>query len=147
MHIRQVTADDTEAVVRLWTDAGLVRSSAAPAAGEAVARKLEHSPELFLLAEDLDGSPVGTVMGGFDAHRGYIDRLAVDPSRRRRGVGRALVEDIERRLRDCGARRIRVLVVADHAGAVAFWEAMGYPGIPTVLYCAKTLEGAGGDVC
>ena len=141
-----MTAADADAVVRLWTVAGLMDPDAAGEHCTAVHDKLAHHPQLFLLAEE-GGAPSGTAMGSYDGHRAYIDRLAVDRSRRRRGVGRALVHELERRFSDLGARRVRVLVLAHDAGALAFWAAMGYPGVPAVRYCAKTLDRGSGGPC
>jgi len=52
----------------------------------AVPAKLAVQPELFLVA--LDGGPViGSIMAGYDGHRGWLYAVAVLNSHRRRGVG------------------------------------------------------------
>jgi ribosomal protein S18 acetylase RimI-like enzyme len=53
-------------------------------------------------------------------------RLAVLLDFQRRGIGRALVAEGERRLRAKGARRLSALVIEAHDTALGFWEANGY---------------------
>ena len=53
-------------------------------------------------------------------------RLAVAPSYRRRGIGTALTNEAERRLRAWGAVRLHMVVAADQDEAQAFWQAAGY---------------------
>ena len=111
---------------------------------EEIERKLQRDPELFLVAVD-GASPetvVGGVMGTYDGRRGWIFRLAVDPLRRRQGIGRALVQELEARYRAMGVEAIRLLSMADNGGARAFWERLGYGGFDGVVLFSKDL-GAG----
>ncbi len=112
----------------------------APSLAE-VERKLERDPELFLVAEDGDSPPrlVGVVMGSYDGRRGWIFRLAVDPARRRQGIGRALVEELERRYQAMGVLAIRLFTVTDNEEARAFWERLGYRGFEEVVLFSKQL--------
>ena len=103
------------------------------------------------LADDAGASRLaGVVLHGMVAGAigtGALRGVLVARQWRRRGVGRALVHELERRFSDLGARRVRVLVLAHDAGALAFWAAMGYPGVPAVRYCAKTLDRGSGGPC
>ena len=54
--------------------------------GAASARMVEHAPDLFFVAE-LDGEVVGTVLAGWDGHRGWIYSLGVRPDLQRSGIG------------------------------------------------------------
>ncbi|HEV7720666.1 MAG TPA: GNAT family N-acetyltransferase [Iamia sp.] len=78
----------------------------------------------FRVADD-DGV-VGYAVTGRSATRGYLQRLAVDPERWRRGVGAALVADGLRWLR---RRHVRVAVVntqVGNDGAYALYRRMGF---------------------
>ena len=121
--IRPFAEADQEAVIALWTACGLTRPWNDPARD--IERKLAVQRELFLLAVR-DGKVVGSVMAGYDGHRGWINYLGVDPERQRRGVGRALMDEAERRLRELGCPKINLQVRADNEAAMAFYERIGF---------------------
>ena len=63
-----------------------------------IRHKLAVQSELFFVAR-LEDRLVGTVMGGYDGHRGWVYSLAVSPESRRRGIGSALMRYVEREWR------------------------------------------------
>jgi ribosomal protein S18 acetylase RimI-like enzyme len=122
--LRSGAVADAAAVVALWRAAD-AEPTVSDDAGS-VARLIAHDPDALVVAEAGGGEIVGTLIAGCDGWRGHLYRLAVHPRMRRRGVGLALVAEAERRLCARGAPRANAMVVADHAHAVAFWEAAGY---------------------
>ncbi len=132
--------EDYAAVYDLWSRAGpgiQLRQSDQPAE---IAKKLQRDPDLFLVAE-ADGRIVGAVMGGFDGRRGLIYHLAVDPAYRGRGIGRALMEEVERRLAAKGCLRAYLLVTADNAEVIAYYRRLGWEPMP-VITLGKNLHKA-----
>ena len=124
MEIRPFAEPDTPAVVALWGGAlGYDAPHNEPLA--AIRRKLAHQRELFFVAM-LEGRLAGTVMAGYDGHRGWIYSLAVAPDLRRRGVGRALMNHAEGALADLGCPKINLQVVGTNAEVVGFYRALGY---------------------
>lgn len=124
---------DYPAVIDLWQNAGPgihVRRSDQP---EEVERKLQRDPDLFLIAE-ADGKMVGAVLGGFDGRRGMMYHLAVADSHRRQGIGLALMEELERRLRAKGCIRYYLLVTKDNESAMKFYEDYGWQRMPLFAY-------------
>ena len=108
---------------------------------EALTRVMREQGELFLVAVQ-NRRIVGSVIAGWDGWRGTIYRLAVDPDVRRRGVGRALIDEAERRLIARNVPRMSVLVAHDDPRAVAFWDAMaafGYERDPQMIRYVKML--------
>jgi len=94
-------------------------------AAVAVPAKLAVQPELFLVAVDGE-AVVGTVMGGYDGHRGWVYALAVTPSHRRRGIASALLRALEERLAAAGCGKVNLQVRASNAAVVRFYESLGY---------------------
>jgi ribosomal protein S18 acetylase RimI-like enzyme len=124
MDVRSFRETDEQAVINLWRG---VASSDAPHndSATAIRKKLAVDRDLFLVAE-VDGSVVGTVMGGYDGHRGWIYAVATAPEHRRRGIGTALLREIEGLLRERGCLKINLQVLPSNLAAVAFYETLGY---------------------
>ena len=80
----------------------------------------------FLVVEE-DGRLVG--MGGYKrtwAEDAQVLRVRVHPARRRRGVGRRLMEAIETAAAASGARRTVLETAANQPEAIAFYRSIGY---------------------
>ncbi len=123
MNIRPFQATDEAAVVALWRACDLVRPWNDP--HKDIRRKLRVNPEWFLVGET-GGRIVGTVMAGYEGHRGWINYLAVEPGRQRAGLGRALMAEAERLLHAAGCAKINLQVRTGNAGVIAFYERLGY---------------------
>lgn len=83
----------------------------------------EHAVGLVAeVAGDLAGFAIGHRTGG----RGHVVTLDVAHGRRRLGVGRALLEELVDRLERAGARTIRLEVDLRNAGAIRFYERLGF---------------------
>ena len=126
--IRPFELADTEAVVSLWQATGLTRPWNNPY--QDINRKLSVQPELFLVAVAA-GAIVGSVMAGYDGHRGWLYYLASDPARRGEGIGRRLVEVAEERLLELGCPKVQLMVRPDNNSAHGFYGALGYEEFET----------------
>jgi len=124
MTIRVYRDPDREAVIALWRSVfAYTTPHNEPALS--IRRKMDAQPELFFVAE-MDGLIAGTVMGGYDGHRGWIYSLAVAPELRGGGIGTALVRRAEEALARMGCPKVNLQVFQSNAGAVAFYEKLGY---------------------
>ncbi len=74
----------------------------------------------------LNGEMVGSVMVGYEGHRGWINYLGVCPKHRKRGFGRQLMAEAERLLRLEGCPKINLQVRSSNADVLAFYRAIGY---------------------
>ncbi len=106
---------------------------------EVIARKLAVQRELFLVAVE-GGEIIGTALAGYDGHRGWVYTVAVKPTRRRRGVGAALMARVEEGLREKGCPKLNLQVRASNRQAVAFYERLGY-AVEERVSMGKRLEG------
>lgn len=121
--IRPFRRDDTEAVVSLWRDAGLVVPWNDPYLD--IERKLTVQPELFLVVDDGD-AVVGVAMVGYDGHRGWVNYLAVDESRRGEGLGARLMGEAERLLVERGCPKLNLQVRTSNTGVIEWYRSLGY---------------------
>lgn len=75
----------------------------------------------------------GYVIGGRGSGTGYVQRLAVHPSARGRGVGRSLVADVLRWMRRRGATRALVNTRKTNEAALSLYRACGFRVLPEGL--------------
>ncbi len=129
--LRRYQSDDRPAVIELWSDTWSDPASH-NVPSEDIDRKLADSPDLLLVADD-EGVVVGTVLAGFDGHRGWINRLAVDAAHRGQGIGRALVREAEARLSARGCHKVNLQIREGEACVVAFYESLGYRVEPRIM--------------
>ena len=121
--IRCFQDDDTESVVRLWAACGLTVPWNDPY--KDIQRKVSVGDNLFLVALH-DGQITGSVMSGYEGHRGWINYLAVDPEYRKLGLGRELMHEVEQRLLSLDCPKINLQVRASNSAVIDFYEAIGF---------------------
>jgi ribosomal protein S18 acetylase RimI-like enzyme len=136
IEIRPYKSGDEVAMIRLWTDCGLVVSWNNPERD--IQRKLKVQPEMFLVG-CLESHIVATVMAGYDGHRGWINYLAVHPNHQHSGIGRRMMEEAEVRLRAAGCPKINLQVRSTNAGIIEFYRRIGYK-VEDVVSLGKRLE-------
>lgn len=122
--LRAYRPSDEPAVAALWRE---VFPDDAPRNDPVRDARRAHAaqPDLFFVAE-CAGDVVATCMGGFDGHRGWVHRLAVHPSQRRRGIAAALLGHLERALDARGCPKLNLQVRGTNADAVGFYRRLGY---------------------
>ncbi len=79
---------------------------------------------------------MGCVFGTHDTRKGWINRLAVDPDYRRRGIATRLVLDCERRLHRQGMEIYAALVESDNRASRAVFRSLDYD-LVTLVYARK----------
>jgi ribosomal protein S18 acetylase RimI-like enzyme len=125
MIVRQYRPEDLPAVDALWRTC-FPEDPPRNAAAAVIPRKATVQPELFLVAENGAGDLAGTVMAGFDGHRGWLHKVAVAPPFRRHGVATALIREAERRLAALGCDKVNLQVRAGNEAVLGLYRALGY---------------------
>jgi len=120
-------------VITLWQNAGPGIHIRRSDEKEEINKKLQRDPDLFLVAES-GGRVIGGVLGGFDGRRGMVYHLAVDISFRKFGVGSALMDELERRMKQKGCIRIYLLVTRDNMDAIRFYESNRWEQMDLLVY-------------
>ena len=99
-------------------------------ASTAIAEKMRFQPDLMLVA--LEGPVVGSVMAGYEGHRGWISRIAVLRAHRHKRIGQALLLEAENRLAALGCIKINLQILETNSAVVRFYEEAGYEIEPRV---------------
>lgn len=128
---RTATKDDIPAITKLWQETGLYRPYNPPEWDVTFALS-SHDATLFVW-EDNSDNIIGSVMAGFDGHRGWIYYVAVAPSLQKTGLGRALTKVGEGWLRDHGVWRMQLMVRSENSKTQDFYRNMGYRALDVTV--------------
>lgn len=93
-------------------------------AAQSVPAKLAEQPDLLFVALDGD-TVIGSIMAGYDGHRGWLYAVAVSKARQGEGIGSVLVAHAEQALRAKGCIKVN-LQVREGNPVAGFYEKIGY---------------------
>ena len=134
---RKLTINDYDQMIGLWKKAGLPYKPKGRDSREAIKRQIEADPELFLgvfHGERL----VGTVIGSYDSRmKGWINRLAVDPEYRGKGIAQRLVTEMEQILKSKGVVVIAALIELPNPASINLFKKLGYTVHDNIVYVTK----------
>jgi len=136
MEIRRLTINDYEEMVRLWLTAELPFKPKGRDHRETIAVEMKANPDFFLGAFE-NNHLVGVVIMSCDVRKGWINRLAVDPDHRHRGIAKALIAESERTLRKHGIRIFCALIEDYNAISKKLFKECGYVEHHGITYLSK----------
>jgi ribosomal protein S18 acetylase RimI-like enzyme len=117
-------ATHREQVIALWKSVfGYEAAHNDP--GLVINKKIAADNDLFFVAV-VDHAVVGTVMAGYDGHRGWIYSVAVAPTHRRKRIGSRLVAHAERVLIGKGCVKINLQIAEGNEKVAEFYLALGF---------------------
>ena len=111
------------AVIDVWKKCNLVVPQNDPL--EDIQKKLDVQPELFFVAL-LKNKVIGSIMAGYDGHRGWLYYLAVLPEYQKKGYGKKLVKKAFTELRKLGCLKVNLQVRKDNTSIVNFYKHLGF---------------------
>ncbi len=123
MNIRPFQLTDEDELITLWQSTGLATPQ--NDSKRDIQRKLKVDPDLFLVAI-VKGRVIGSVMGGYEGHRGWVNYLSVSPDYQRQGIAKRLMQKIEADLLSRGCPKINLQVRNTNHQVLAFYAALGY---------------------
>jgi len=125
-------------VVALWQEAfGYDTAHNLPTL--AIDKKLAVNDGLFFVATDKK-NVVGTILAGYDGHRGWLYSVAVHADYRRHGLGSSLVRHAEQALTALGCMKVNLQITSGNDGVAGFYEALGY-GVEPRISMGKKIVG------
>lgn len=105
----------------------------------AIDKKLAVNDGLFFVATDKK-TVVGTILAGYDGHRGWLYSVAVHADYRRHGLGSSLVRHAEQALTALGCMKINLQITSGNDAVTGFYEALGYGVEPRISMGKKIVE-------
>jgi ribosomal protein S18 acetylase RimI-like enzyme len=136
MEIRRLTISNYEELIELWSNASLPFKPQGRDRREKIARQIEANPDFFIGAFE-GGRLVGAAILSSDLRKGWINRLAVDPGYRRRGIAEVLIEESERILRKHDLRIFCALIEDSNVASRVLFKRCGYVEHHDILYFSK----------
>ena len=121
--IREAESGDADATVALWHACDLTRPWNEPHAD--FQRALETIGSTVFLAWSQDGRLIGSVMTGYDGHRGWVYYLASAPDNRNKGTARRLLSAAEHWLAQRSCPKVE-LMVREGNPAAELYEHLGW---------------------
>lgn len=112
-----------DAIVELWRACGLVVPRNDPV--EDIEKKMKFQPDLFFVGL-LDGKVMGSIMVGYEGHRGWINYLAIAPENQKHGYGKKLVQKAIDELKKVGCQKINLQVRKNNRGVIDFYKHIGF---------------------
>jgi ribosomal protein S18 acetylase RimI-like enzyme len=140
MEIRKLNIDDYQTLVTLWMRAGLPFKPNGRDSPQSIAKQLEANPDFFIGAFE-NGKLIGAVIASSDVRKGWINRLAVDPDYRRRGIAKVLVAEAEKVLRQRGIRIFCALIEDSNIASKELFKKCGYVEHRDIIYFSKRDSG------
>lgn len=130
LEVAPAAAADRDAVIRLWTRAGLTTDYNDPGEDFDFAVGKEGSD---ILVGYSGGDVAASVLVGHDGHRGWLYYVAVDPDYQKRGYGADIIAAGEKWLVERQVRKVMLLVRETNTSVVRFYESLKYDAVPRVV--------------
>jgi len=133
---RGLNIDDWERMIHIWTISGLRVKPQGRDSREHIAGEIARHPDWLIGAYDGE-SLIGLIIGTYDGRRGCLNRLAVLPEYRHRGIARRLVELCDQRLRRAGALIVYGLIDRENDASRGLFAKLGYHFHEDILYYSR----------
>lgn len=134
--IRPLKESELVELRSLWTDSGLHYRAKGRDSLPSLRKQRKSDPPLFVGAFDGD-KMVGAVIASDDGRRAWINRLAVAPEARGRGIATALIRHCEKVLRRRGRHLFCVHIEHDNPESMKLFTKEGYKRENLIFYYAK----------
>ncbi|UCG68174.1 MAG: GNAT family N-acetyltransferase [Thermoplasmata archaeon] len=136
MEIRNISFDSYDSLIALWERSGLSYRPEGRDAKEGMKIEFERNPDLLIGAFE-DNELIGAIIGTDDGRKGWINRLAVDPNYRKKGVATDLIYALESALKKRGRRIICTLIEDWNENSLSLFKNAGYIKHKDIFYLSK----------
>jgi len=138
--IRKLTIDDYDELIALWERSELSHRPKGRDSRESMGPEMERDETFFLGMFDPAGDGekmIGSILGSSDGRKGWINRLAVDPDYRGKGLAAHLIEECEKQLYALGIKVIAALIEGDNKPSESAFSKAGYVYWDDIKYYSK----------
>ena len=134
--IRRLTIEDYDNILKVWSDAGLPFRPRGRDSRDRIAVEMTNPDCAFFGMFDNDNM-IGVGIANWDGRRGWVNRVAIDPEYRGRGLAGEIIRECEIFLESLGALIICALIEDLNTPSMTCFEKEGYSCLKEILYFSK----------
>jgi len=138
MEYRRLKTSDIPAMIDVWKKSALPIREKTRESPQALRAEMKAGPQNFIGA--FDGEElVGLVLATSDGRKGWINRLAVEPSHRHKGIALKLIQEAEEELVSRGIQIISALIDKENEVSFTLFAKAGYEIREDIVYVRKKM--------
>ena len=135
-----MTINDYNEMIKLWKNTEGVGTNDYDDTRKGIKKFLQKNPKTCFVAKNTVNEIIGTILGGYDGRRGLIYHLMVKPEYRNNGIGKKLLERVEKIFTKEGIKRIYIIAFRENESGNKFWEGNGYKVRDFLTFRTKIVE-------
>jgi len=136
IHITECPVQEYSRVLSIWESAGLLYRPKGRDSIQSVEREIEFGVGRFFIAR-LNGEDAGCVLATHDGRKGWINRCAVKPRFRRKGIAAALIRHAEAYFDKTGISIVTCLIEGWNKDSMSLFRSLGYTRHDDIIYFSK----------
>lgn len=125
MIIEKMKIDDYDEIHQIWSNTNGITLRAIDDSKEGIERFIKRNPNNSFICR-INGNITGGILCGHDGRKGFIYHTVVKEDYRDRGIGKKLIENVIKSLKEDNITKIGVLVNSDNISGNNFWESFGF---------------------
>lgn len=139
MTIHELSLKDYKRIVDIWDQAGMHAKPKGRDSPDNLRKQLA-SGTVFILGDVQGGLLRGVIVVSNDGRKGWMNRLAVLPRFRDRGIASGLIMESEKRLRKMGIEIFAAHIEEENRSSRQLFEKLGYVPATDIIYFVKRLR-------
>lgn len=139
MAIKELSLQDYERIIDLWNQSGMHARPKGRDRLDNLGRQMALGT-VFILGDEEAGILRGVIIISHDGRKGWMNRLAVLPKYREKGIASNLIGESENRLRRIGIEIFAAHIEEENSSSRRLFEKLGYTPARDIIYYTKRLN-------
>ena len=140
MDIRTMTAEDYDALYKLWMSISGFGIRSIDDSREGMCRFLKRNPATSVVAYNKAGELVGSILCGHDGRTGYFYHVCVREDYRMHGIGKTMAAFCVEALKKEHINKVALIAFTENKVGNTFWQDIGWNERPDVNYYEFSLN-------
>ena len=137
--IRKMNIDDYDDLIKVWKEAGLLYRPKGRDRKNKISKELKK-PSTNILLMEYEHNIIGSILVTHDGRKGWINRLAIAPQFRNKGLAQKLIAEAEKILIQQGIEIIACLIEDWNEQSIKLFQKVGYKKHTDIIYFTKRIN-------